>query len=93
MTENTGIHFAYMLTCADGSVYCGYSTDPEERTRTHNRGCGAKYTRSRLPVELSYFEIFNTKSEALKREAELKKLTHKEKLLLISQNNCLQNLD
>ena len=77
-------HFAYLLLCADGTVYSGYSTDPSRRAATHNSGKGAKYTRSRLPVELVFTECFSTKGEALKREAALKKLSHAEKLALIS---------
>jgi putative endonuclease len=78
-------HFAYMLRCADNSLYCGYSVDPVAREKAHNSGKGAKYTRSRLPVTLVYFEKFDDKSSALKREASLKKLTHKQKEELIQQ--------
>ncbi|MDD2217252.1 MAG: GIY-YIG nuclease family protein [Eubacteriales bacterium] len=80
--EETKGHYAYMLLCGDGSIYSGYTTDPERRTAVHNKGIGAKYTRSRLPVKLLYSECFPTKSEALKREAALKRLKHNEKLLL-----------
>ncbi len=83
-TKETTRHFVYMLHCADGTIYSGYSTDPNRRVKTHNSGQGAKYTRSRLPVELVFTECFPTKSEALKREAALKKLSHAEKLTLIS---------
>lgn len=83
-TEEANKHYAYMLLCADGTIYSGYAIDPERRAAVHNRGRGAKYTRSRLPVELAFSECFPTKSEALKREAALKKLGHAEKLLLIS---------
>ena len=76
-------HYAYMLRCADETFYSGYTTDPIRRTATHNSGRGAKYTRSRLPVELVYTEEFPSKSEALRREAALKKLTHAEKEALI----------
>jgi putative endonuclease len=80
---NAAGHYAYLLRCSDGTIYCGYTTDPRRRTAVHNSGRGAKYTRSRLPVELVYTESFATKSEALKREAALKKLSHMEKILLI----------
>ena len=83
-TEEAIKHYAYMLRCADGTIYSGYSTDPERRAAVHNSGRGAKYTRSRLPVELVFRECFPTKSKALKREAALKKLDHAEKLSLIS---------
>ena len=82
-------HFVYMLRCADGTLYSGYSTDPNRRTVAHNNGSGAKYTRSRLPVELVFIESAETKSQALKREAALKKLTRTEKILLIEQSNAL----
>ncbi len=80
-------YYAYMLYCADHTIYSGYTTDLERRVATHNKGKGAKYTRSRLPVKVVYSECFATKSEAMKREASLKKLSHGEKLCLISQKN------
>lgn len=76
-------HYAYMLRCADGTIYSGYTTDPCRRTTVHNSGQGSKYTRSRLPVELVHIERYETKSEALKREAELKKLVRWKKIALI----------
>lgn len=81
-------HFAYMVRCADGSLYCGYSTDPIAREKAHNSAKGAKYTRSRLPVKLIYAEEYADKSSALKREAALKRLTHaqKEELVLSPTN-------
>ena len=83
--EKTSKYYVYMLRCADGTIYSGYTTDPWRRTAAHNSGRGAKYTRSRLPVELVFIEDHPTKSEALKREAELKKLARAEKMLLIEQ--------
>lgn len=76
-------YYAYLLQCADGTLYSGYTTDPKRREAVHNLGAGAKYTRSRRPVRLVYQEEFSTKSEALRREAALKKLTHAQKLALI----------
>lgn len=78
-------YYAYLLRCSDGTLYSGFTTDPRRRAEEHNRGVGAKYTRSRRPVELVYQECFSTKSEALRREAALKKLTRAEKLRLISR--------
>ncbi len=75
-------YYAYMLRCSDGTIYSGYTTDPCRRTAAHNRGKGAKYTRSRLPVALVYQERFDTKTEALRREAALKKMSHAEKAAL-----------
>lgn len=72
-----------MVCCADNSLYTGIAVDVEKRIEVHNSGKGAKYTRSRLPVSLVYKEEGFTKSEALKRELEIKDLTRKEKEVLI----------
>ena len=76
-------HYAYLLQCADGTIYSGYTTDLLRRTAAHNKGTGAKYTRARRPVILAYHECLDTKKEAMRREAALKKLSHKEKMKLI----------
>lgn len=78
------MNFCYVLRCADGSLYTGWTKDLEQRLQTHNAGKGGKYTRSRLPVELVYREIFETKEEAMSREWHLKRLTRQEKLRLIA---------
>ena len=78
------MNFCYMLRCADGSLYTGWTKDLEQRLQTHNAGRGGKYTRSRLPVELVYREKFETKEEAMSREWHLKRLTRQEKLRLIA---------
>lgn len=75
--------YTYMLKCSDGSVYCGYTTDLRRRIAVHNSGKGAKYTRSRLPVSLAYFEVFDTKNAAMSREFHLKHLSHEQKEALI----------
>ncbi|MEG2380888.1 MAG: GIY-YIG nuclease family protein [Oscillospiraceae bacterium] len=80
------MNYTYILKCGDGSLYCGYTNDLEKRLHTHNSGNGAKYTKGRLPVILVYSEEFKTKSEALKREIEIKKLTRAEKLKLIKSS-------
>ena len=77
------MNWVYMLRCGDGSLYTGWTNDLERRVQTHAAGRGARYTRSRLPVELVYAEILPTKSEALRREAALKRLRRAEKLELI----------
>ena len=77
------MNFCYMLRCADGTLYTGWTNDLEERVRTHNAGKGGKYTRSRLPVELVYREELDTREEAMSREWHLKRLTRREKLRLI----------
>jgi len=77
--------YVYLLRCADDTLYCGYTNDLEGRLSVHNSGQGAKYTKSRRPVRLVYSERFFTKSEALKRECAIKKLSRTEKLKLIEQ--------
>lgn len=69
------MHFVYLLHCSDHSLYCGYTNDLPKRIKTHNAGKGAKYTRGRLPVKLVYSERFRSKSKALKREIQIKKLS------------------
>ncbi len=76
--------YVYILRCADDTLYTGYTDDPERRLRVHNAGKGAKYTRSRLPVELVYRETLEDKSAALRREREIKGLTREKKLALIA---------
>ena len=75
----------YMLRCGDGSLYTGITTDVEKRFAAHNGGKGAKYTRSRRPLELVYTEECGDHSAALKRELEIKRLTRIEKLKLIEK--------
>lgn len=77
------MNYVYILMCKDNTLYTGWTTSLERRVKVHNEGKGAKYTRGRLPVELVYFEEFSTKSEALKRECEIKKMKREEKNLLI----------
>lgn len=76
--------FVYILRCSDDTLYCGYTVDLGERTKVHNSGKGAKYTKGRLPVEIVYYECLESKSLAMKRERELKKLSRQEKLKLIN---------
>lgn len=75
--------YVYILECKDGTLYTGYTVDIIERIKRHNSGLGAKYTRNRRPVILKYQESFATKSEAMKREIEIKKLTREKKMSLI----------
>lgn len=79
------MNYTYMVRCADGSLYTGWTTDLERRVRCHNSGRGAKYTRSRLPVCLVYAESFATKEEALHREAQIKRMTKAKKELLAAE--------
>lgn len=75
--------FVYILKCRDNSLYTGITNNLERRVNNHNKGVGAKYTKSRLPVELIYKEPYKTKNESLKREIEIKQLSRLEKLNLI----------
>jgi len=76
-------HYVYIVRCSDGSLYTGYARDPKEREKVHNSGRGAKYTSRRLPVSLVYSEACESRSAALKREYQVKRLsrTAKEQLL------------
>lgn len=76
-------NYTYILKCADGSLYCGWTNNLEKRLSAHNAGTASKYTRTRRPVELAYFEQFETKQEAMSREYHIKRLTREEKLKLI----------
>jgi putative endonuclease len=78
-------HCCYIVICGDNTLYCGYSNDVEKRVSNHNKGVGAKYTKTRLPVKLVYTECFDTKSDAMKREYQIKQLTRQQKLNLIKK--------
>lgn len=79
--------YTYILRCADGTLYCGWTNDLTARLAAHNSGRGAKYTRGREPVTLVYSEMFATQSEAMRREAEIKKLTRPQKQALIDSQS------
>ena len=81
----SGHNYTYILRCADGSLYCGWTNRLEERVRAHNEGKGAKYTKTRRPVELVYFERFATKEEAMSREYHIKQLKRSQKQALIDE--------
>ncbi|WP_435100932.1 GIY-YIG nuclease family protein [Halarchaeum sp. P4] len=77
------MHHVYVLECRDGTYYTGYTTDVERRVREHNSGRAAKYTRGRTPVELVHTEAYETKSEAMSREYEIKQLSRRQKEELV----------
>lgn len=79
------MNYTYLLRCADGSLYCGWTNDPEMRLKAHNAGTASKYTASRRPVELVYLELCPTKQAAMKREAEIKRMSRKKKLQLLDE--------
>lgn len=81
------MYYTYILECADGSLYTGWTDDLDKRIRAHNAGSGSKYTRSRLPVVLRHSEVFDTKSEAMRRECAIKKLSRGEKRTLIEKGH------
>lgn len=76
-------NYTYILRCADGTLYTGWTNDLDKRLAAHNAGTAAKYTRPRRPVTLVYQEAFPTKEEAMRRERQIKRLTRAEKLALI----------
>lgn len=80
-----GSHFVYIVRCSDNSLYTGYTNNIEARINKHNAGKGAKYTKIRRPVVLVYQEMYDTKSEALRREYEIKTFTRQRKLKLIEE--------
>ncbi len=77
------MNIVYLLRCADGTLYCGWTTDMDARLKAHNAGTGAKYTRSRRPVELVYTETCADRHEALSREWHIKRMTRAEKEQLV----------
>ena len=82
--------YVYMLKCADGTLYTGYTDDLDKRLAAHNAGEGAKYTRSRRPCTLVYVETFDSKHDALSREWHIKHtMSRKEKLELVEESNNL----
>lgn len=77
------MNFTYILECEDGSYYTGWTNNLEKRFAAHKNGKGAKYTRAHKPVRIVYYETFESSCEAMKREAAVKKLSHREKKALI----------
>lgn len=87
--ESSSENYTYMVECRDGSLYTGWTNNLERRLKAHNEGKGARYTKSRRPVRLVYWECFDSKVEAMRREYAIKQLSRKKKLELIekSKNN------
>lgn len=77
------MHYVYVLECADGTYYTGYTTDVDRRVEEHDAGDGAKYTRGRTPVELVHVESYKSQSAAMQREYEIKQLSRHEKEQLV----------
>ena len=79
--------YVYIVQCSDNTLYTGWTNNLEKRIKAHNEGKGAKYTMGRRPIELKYFETFETKTEALKRAYAIKRLSKTEKLKLIENGS------
>lgn len=79
------MNWVYMLRCADGSLYTGWTNDLQRRFAAHSSGKGGKYTRTRLPVELVYTEECETKQQAMSREWQIKQLSREDKLKLVEK--------
>ena len=77
------MNYTYILSCADGTLYTGWTNDLDRRLAAHNAGKGGKYTRARLPVTLVYHEEFDTKEKAMSREYAIKQMTRAQKMKLI----------
>ena len=77
------MNYIYIVKCSDETFYTGWTNDLKKRIEMHNSGKGAKYTKARLPVELVYYEAFDTKEEAMSREWHIKRLSRSEKQKLI----------
>jgi putative endonuclease len=84
MREAACVAYVYLLRCADGSLYCGWTTDPERRLRQHQAGTASRYTRRRRPVEYALLIPAADRSAALREEARIKRLSRAEKLALIA---------
>ncbi len=86
-------NYTYIVECSDGTLYTGWTNCIERRLKEHNSGKGAKFTRSRRPVRLRYLEIAKTKTDAMQREAAIKKLRRKQKELLIANGQLAKILE
>ena len=80
------MNYTYIIKCKDGSFYTGWTVNLENRIKTHNQGKGAKYTKYRIPVRLVYYEEYERKEQAMKREYAIKQLTRSQKIALIESD-------
>ena len=85
------MNYTYIVECSDGSLYTGWTNDLEKRIKAHNDGKGAKYTKSRRPVVLAYYEEFQTREEAMRREWEIKQMSRQKKMRMISAEKKLRS--
>lgn len=95
MEAGEQVNYTYIVECRDESLYTGWTTDLKRRITAHNAGKGAKYTKSRRPVRLVYWEEFETKEEAMRREYAIKHMSRQEKKKLIEKqklkNECIHD--
>lgn len=91
MIRANSCYFVYILRCADGTLYTGYTIDLARRLDAHQKGKGARYTRCRLPVTLVYVEVLAQRGEALRREAAIKRLAREEKERLVRSAGALSD--
>lgn len=82
-------NYTYIVKCSDETLYTGWTNNLKKRLEEHNSGKGAKYTKNRRPVELVYFEEYDTKQEAMKREYAIKQLSRQKKLALIHSHQSI----
>lgn len=82
-------NYTYIVKCSDETLYTGWTNNLKKRLEAHNSGKGAKYTKTRRPVELVYFEEYDTKQEAMKREYAIKQLSRQKKLALIHSRQSI----
>ncbi len=87
------MNYTYILECKDGTCYTGWTNDIEKRLAAHRSGDGAKYTRGRGPLRLIYLEIFDSKEEAMHREARIKRMSRAEKLALAASSDWRDHLE
>jgi putative endonuclease len=80
-------YYVYVILCTDGSFYTGYTKNIDARIKLHESGKGAKYTKMHKPQKVAYLELFDSRVKAMRREKEIKKLTHQQKLNLINSQN------
>lgn len=81
------VFYVYIILCIDGSFYTGYTKDIDARIRLHETGNGAKYTKSHKPQKIAYIEHLDSQGKAMRREKEIKKMSHQQKLNLINSQN------
>ena len=83
-------YYVYIILCVDGSFYTGYTKNIGTRLKLHETGKGARYTRIHKPQKIAYLELFDTRAQAMKREKQIKQLTHQQKINLVNSRIALK---